>query len=694
MKIFYKLFFSFFTIALLIIVVLFFSQQSFERVFLENMLQMKKDFNKDFSLLEKQDTEKLSAALNVFVQDENFQNIYLEKDRDVLYQALQPLFQELKKSYGITHFYFILPDGKCFLRVHDKDIYGDDITRFTFWKARDTKQLVSGLELGKTAFALRVVTPYYRNNELIGYVELGEEIDHFLEMLKGSSDNEFFLLIKKQYLDKKKYDLVKKRAMARNNWDDFNDYVIVGSTKDSSDFRELFSKTTVVEGEENYSDSYSVIKDGDDEYVVDSFGFVDAGDRKAGMIISMIEISDFIGHAQENMQRLIIIGIFIFIIAMFFCFYVSFSISGPIEKLRDAVFVIGSGDFSKKVNIRSNDEVGQLSHAINKMSEQLQGSYRDLEAKVAKKTEELSQTLFRSQKDNKALEETKMAILNILDDLEESKKRLEDERNKLTALKNDLERSNKELEQFAYVASHDLQEPIRMVASYTQLLERQYNELLDDKGRKYIFFATDGAKRMQQLIDDLLAFSRVGTKGKEFAAVDSAKVCKEVINNLDIAIKESDSDIVFDNLPVVYGDDVQLLQLFQNLIGNAIKYRGDRKPKIRIGVQDKGKEWLFSISDNGIGIDEKYKERIFVIFQRLHTKKEYKGTGIGLAICKKIVERHGGRIWIESKPEQGTTFYFTLSKERKRKLGEMLVEDGFISAEDLKAELKKQGDEV
>jgi len=694
MKIFFKLFLSFFTIALLVIVVLFFSYYSFEKVFRENMIQMKEDFNKDFLLLEKQDTEKLSAALEILAQNENFQNIYLQKDREALYKAVEPLFQELKQSYGITHFYFILPDGKCFLRVHDKAIYGDEITRFTFWKARDTKQVASGLELGKTAFALRVVRPYYHNNELIGYVELGEEIDNFLEMLKGSSDNEFFLLIKKQYLDKEKYDLVKSREMVRNNWDDFDDYVIVGSTKDSNDFRELFSKTTTLEHEKDYWDSHSFIKDGNNHYAIDSFGFADAGNQDSGMILSMIEISALVGHLQENMRSIVIMGVFIFIIAMFFCFYASFSIVGPIQTLRDVVFNIGSGDFSKRANIRSKDEVGQLSQAINKMAEKLQDSYSGLEAKVAEKTKELSQTLLQSQKDNKALEETKTAVLNILDDLEESKKGLEEERDKLAALKNDLERSNQELEQFAYVASHDLQEPIRMVASYTQLLERQYNDLLDDKGRKYIFFATDGAKRMQQLIDDLLTFSRVGTRGKEFAMVNSSEACKQAIANLDIAIKESASEITVDELPIVYGDDVQLLQLFQNLIGNAIKYRGDKNPKIHIGSEEKEKEWLFSVSDNGIGIDEKYKDRIFIIFQRLHTKKEYNGTGIGLAVCKKIVERHGGHIWIKSQSEEGTTFYFTIPKERKRKLGEMLVEDGLISFGDLEKALKKQEKET
>ncbi len=254
----------------------------------------------------------------------------------------------------------------------------------------------------------------------------------------------------------------------------------------------------------------------------------------------------------------------------------------------------------------------------------------------------------------------------------------------------DLERSNKELEQFAYVASHDLQEPLRMVASYTQLLERRYNDLIDEKGKQYISYAINGAQRMQQLINDLLMFSRVGTKGKEFKETDMNSVYQQAITNLEVAIKENNAQIVCDSLPTILGDEVQLIQLFQNLIGNAIKFHGEVVPHIQVHVQAREKDWLFSTSDNGIGLDEKYKDRIFIIFQRLHTREEYQGTGIGLAVCKKIVERHEGQIWVESKLGKGATFYFIIPKERRKKLGEMLVEEGLISPDDLNKTLKKQ----
>jgi len=225
----------------------------------------------------------------------------------------------------------------------------------------------------------------------------------------------------------------------------------------------------------------------------------------------------------------------------------------------------------------------------------------------------------------------------------------------------DLERSNAELERFAYVASHDLQEPLRMVSSYTQLLERRYKDKLDADAHDFIGFAVDGAKRMQHLIDDLLTYSRVGTRGRPFERTDCQAVVKAAIANLDTAIRETDATVTCGALPIVMADEGQLVQLFQNLIANAVKFHADRTPEVKVSARLEGNEWEFSIADNGIGIDPQYFDRIFVIFQRLEGSK-YPGTGVGLSICKKIVERHGGRIRIESQPGKGSTFYFTLPK--------------------------------
>jgi PAS domain S-box-containing protein len=231
----------------------------------------------------------------------------------------------------------------------------------------------------------------------------------------------------------------------------------------------------------------------------------------------------------------------------------------------------------------------------------------------------------------------------------------------------ELNRSNEELGQFAYIASHDLQEPLRMVASYTQLLSRRYKGKLDADADEFIAFAVDGASRMQRLIQDLLTYSRVGTKGQDMLDVSSEDALQQALINLRGAIEDSGALVTHDPLPAVLADEMQLVQLFQNLVGNAIKYQSPGIPKVHISASRNGpNKWVFSVKDNGLGIDPQYFEKIFGMFQRLHKREEFAGTGIGLAICKKIVERHGGSISVESEPGNGSTFQFALvGGERK-----------------------------
>jgi PAS domain S-box-containing protein len=224
----------------------------------------------------------------------------------------------------------------------------------------------------------------------------------------------------------------------------------------------------------------------------------------------------------------------------------------------------------------------------------------------------------------------------------------------------DLKRSNRDLEQFAYVASHDLQEPLRAVGGYVKLLERRLSGTLDARAREFIAGAFEGAVRMERLIHDLLAFSRVGTRGGDFVATDLEGVLQRTLANLHASIESAQATVTHDTLPTVTVDGTQIMQVFQNLIGNALKFRGEAPPRIHVGAQRQEGRWVFSVRDNGIGIEPQYFEKIFQLFQRLHTRKQYAGTGIGLAICKRIIERHGGTIWVESQPGQGTTFSFTI----------------------------------
>jgi light-regulated signal transduction histidine kinase (bacteriophytochrome) len=224
----------------------------------------------------------------------------------------------------------------------------------------------------------------------------------------------------------------------------------------------------------------------------------------------------------------------------------------------------------------------------------------------------------------------------------------------------ELARSNADLEQFATVAAHDLQEPLRMVTSYMQLLARRYRGKLDSDADTFIDFAVEGATRMQALIRDLLTYARLGTQGRPFDPTDCNTVIAQALGNLQRAVEESGARVTCAPMPTVTADASQLQQLFQNLLGNAIKFRSEQPPEVSVKADRHGPEWVFSVRDNGIGIHPHYAERVFVVFQRLHSRAEYPGTGIGLAICKKIVERHGGRIWVESQPGTGATFYFTI----------------------------------
>ena len=280
----------------------------------------------------------------------------------------------------------------------------------------------------------------------------------------------------------------------------------------------------------------------------------------------------------------------------------------------------------------------------------------ELESKVKRRTRELKEANERLQRE---LEERKI-----------TENKLKKSQKNLKSLIEELKRSNEELQQFAYVSSHDLQEPLRTITSFTQLIERRYKDKLDSDADEFIEYIVDAAKRMQTLINDLLNYSRVATRGKEFELTNTEEILENTKFNLYASIKENSAQITHENLPKIMADKRQMIQLFQNLIGNAIKFKKpDEPPKIHIKARkDKNRnEHVFSVHDNGIGMDTQYAERIFIIFQRLHTQDEYEGTGIGLAVSKRIVERHGGHIWVESEPGAGSTFYFTFPERSLQK---------------------------
>lgn len=302
------------------------------------------------------------------------------------------------------------------------------------------------------------------------------------------------------------------------------------------------------------------------------------------------------------------------------------TISGPIARLLETTRTISaSGDYLLRVPKDSDDELGKLCDEFNTMVAHIQ--------------------------------ERELELMHHRENLENI---VQERTASLEAKTQELARSNAELELFASVASHDLQEPLRMVSSYVELLAQRYRDQVDDKAKRWITFAVDGAARMKQLINDLLEFSRVGTRGKPFEPTETKVVLDKVLTNLQRAIADKGAQVTVGPLPTVVADATQLGQLFQNLIGNAIKFCSEQQPEVSVEATRDGAAWRFAVRDNGIGIDPQFAERIFIIFQRLHTREQYSGTGIGLAVCKKIVERHGGRIWVESQLGQGAAFFFTL----------------------------------
>lgn len=311
----------------------------------------------------------------------------------------------------------------------------------------------------------------------------------------------------------------------------------------------------------------------------------------------------------------------------------------PLGGLSAAAIALAERDYNARVAETGAADLRAVAREFNRMADALAAN----EAQLRQRARELRAA------------NQKLGALN-----ETLERRVEERTAEVEARAAELARSNADLVQFAYVASHDLQEPLRVVGSYAQLLGRRYQGQLDESADKYIGYLVDAANRMQRLINDLLAYSRVGTRGAEFASVDCERLFEEVVANLSEAIKEADAVVTHDPLPVVEGDGTQLSRVFQNLVGNAIKFRQAPGVRVHVGVEENDGQWIFTVRDNGIGIDPEYFDRVFVIFQRLHTSDEYPGSGMGLAITKRIVERHGGRIWVESEAGKGSAFSFTL----------------------------------
>ncbi len=333
-----------------------------------------------------------------------------------------------------------------------------------------------------------------------------------------------------------------------------------------------------------------------------------------GIVVKM-DVSEAFGSMITSINIVMIASIVSAFVTLIAGFVIARSITEPIAKLTVAATKISEGELTQRADITSGDEIEVLAKSVNLMADTLVNSNIELEKRVERRTRELS-------------------------------------------------RSNEALEQFAYVISHDLQEPLRMIVSYLQLIEDRYKDQLDDDARTFIEFAVDGSKRMREMIIDLLQFSRAGRHSQQEEEVDCNAILVEVLSNLQVSLQETGSNVDSKHLPTIIANRGGITALFQNLIANAIKYRSEKPLSLDINAVESGDVWQFSVADNGIGISEEYHQRIFDVFQKLHPRKEYPGTGIGLSVCKRVIESLGGRIWVESKLKEGSTFFFTIPKER------------------------------
>jgi signal transduction histidine kinase len=358
--------------------------------------------------------------------------------------------------------------------------------------------------------------------------------------------------------------------------------------------------------------------------------FTLVGEDSGRGLYASVSLPRSTGYAAANaeLQRNLIVLAVVIVLALLVTYFVSDRlIVGPVRDLIGLTKRVSAGELDARAEVHGSGELSALGLALNEMA-------AALETRIQQR--------------------------------EEAESRLRDANGRLQRTIAELKRSNADLEQFAYVASHDLQEPLRMVSSYTQLLANRYRDRLDQDANDFIDFAVDGAHRMQALINDLLEFSRVGTTGFPFAPVDMNAVVKRLEADLQLRLEETGALLTYDDLPEVHGDEIQLQQLLQNLISNSLKFRSDATPKIHISAEEHDGGWRFTVEDNGIGIPADQAQRIFVIFQRLHSRERYAGNGIGLSISKRIVERHGGAIWAEPRPGGGSVFSFTLQEAAAR----------------------------
>lgn len=569
-----------------------------------------------------EDSRFLNGLLDFLEKDEDLQNAFLGKNRDVLLQYAEPIFQELRTKYDITHFYFHNTDKSCFLRAHNLQEFGDHIERFTLNQAANRQKPSWGIELGPFGtFTLRVVHPWYIDNKLAGYLELGREIGYITPQLKQVFGVELVFVINKSYLDRQQWQEGLRVMGKTGDWDLLADFVVIDSTTAEIPF--ALAKNTVVSHAQHQKKLFEVSM----AHRKYRSGFVrlrDASGQDVGDIIVLEDVTK-----GEAALRVLLILIIIT------------SVAAGVVIL--ALFYLDVRKIEQKLTAAHNnleDEIIKRTQAESELR-----VHRDkLELLVQQRTSEL-------QKSNTELEQQ-------IAEREKTGKILETLNEELEKTVGQLNRSNQELRHFAHVIAHDLKSPVRGIATLAQWLSTDYYSKFDQEGREQIDFLSRRAQRLGDIIDALLKYSEIGLKVSQKSDVSLNNLIDSVV--AEINPPENIKVTVSNDLPTVFCNRGTIANVFRNLLSNAIKYMDKPQGQVEIACIEENGFWKFSISDNGPGVEKKYFEKIFQLFQTLSPKDETESIGMGLALVKKIVESHGGQVWVQSSPGKGSTFFFTL----------------------------------